>query len=647
MCGIVGIYSDKTTYLNSDISNMLQHITYRGPDDEGIIAFDTKKKKIIKSKGNLLFGHKRLSILDLSPKGHQPMSNKDKSLWITYNGEIFNFKEIRKELEKKGYSFVSNTDTEVILYAYEEYEKKCLDLFRGFFAFCIYDVKKEELFLARDRLGSKPLKYYFDGNTFAFASEMKSFYSIKEIEKNISLDSISEYLSLKYIPAPKTIFKDISKLCAGNYMTFSLKNKKLKINKYWEPVFEPKIDINYTEAKIKTKEILADSINIRMISDVPVGIFLSGGIDSSSIVALLREKEQNEINTFSVGFSDTKFDERKYAKEISKIFNTNHQEFIVEPNLTNDLEMIVNNYDEPFADPSMIPTYYLAKEVSKYVKVVLGGDGADEMLGGYKRYSIHLRNSFLNILPKKFLKFNNSFISKIPYAPNKSKGYGKIARIVESLSGDLIDTYYLRLTGYSKKQKFHLFDSDIKQIETPIWNDEIYNYFKRHQNLSNIDKLMVIDQITHLPEYILTKSDISGMANSLETRAPFIDVKFIEWVNKLDSSFKIKNYSKRILKDILLETGVPKHIIHRKKAGFTPPLKKWLRKEDSLLKYFMLDKNSILSFLNKNIMQKMYNHNIANDYNLSNQLWVILVLGIWMEKNKDYIEMDFYDRFDK
>jgi len=641
MCGIVGLFSQKTIYSKEDISNMLNFISHRGPDDKGMIAFDTNSKKYDLNKGDLLFGHRRLSILDLSPFGHQPMGTKDKTLWITYNGEIFNFQEIKKTLQNKGYSFISHTDTEVILYAYKEYGTKCIDLFRGFFAFCIYDTKKQELFLARDRLGSKPLKYYFDGNLFAFASEIKSFYPIKEIKKRVSLASISSYLSLKYIPAPDTIFKDIYKLEAGKYMIFSLKTKKLKIESYWKPNFTPKWNISYQEAKIKTKELLSDAINIRMISDVPVGIFLSGGIDSSSIVALLRKDYNKDINTFSVGFSDTKFDERKYAKEISQIFDTNHKEFIIEPNLGNDLEMIIDNYDEPFADPSIVPTYYLAKEVSKYVKVALGGDGADEIFGGYKRYKIHARNSFLNKIPKSIFNFNNFLLSKIPFAPNKSKGYGKVARIVESLSGDIIDTYYLRLTGFSKKQKFDLFSDDIKQLLYPIWNDEIYSYFKNNQNLSNIDKLMAIDQITHLPEYILTKSDISGMANSLEVRSPFIDVEFIEWSNKLTTSFKTKYYSKRILKDILQDSGVPTRIIHRKKAGFTPPLKQWIKKEETAFKHFFVSKNSTLSFLNQNIIKKIYNYNIDTNYCISNNIWILLVLGIWLEKNKDYIEIEF------
>lgn len=642
MCGIVGIFSTKRKFNTNNINSMLNYISHRGPDDSGVKLFDTINPNgynIV--EGNLAFGHKRLSILDLSKLGHQPMSDISENFWITYNGEIFNFQQIKEGLIKKGYLFKSHTDTEVIIYAYIEYGKKCLDLFRGFFAFCIYDIKKQEFFLARDRLGAKPLKYYFDGNTFAFTSELKAFYPIPEIKKVVSLESISEYLSLKYIPSPKTIFKDIKKLSAGHYIKFSLITNELNIKKYWEPIFEPKEELSYLDAKTKTKEILSDAINIRMISDVPVGVFLSGGIDSSAIVALLREKEEHEINTFSVGFNDSKFDERGYAKEISKIFNTNHTEFLVEPNLKNDLEMIVNNYDEPFSDPSMIPTYYLAQEVSSHVKVVLGGDGADEMLSGYKRYNIHKRNVFLNYTPNYLKQLSENLLLKIPFNLNKSKGYGKIARILESISGDFIDTYYLRLTGYSKKQKFNLFDRDLKQLQNKVWNEEIYDYFKEHKNLTNIDALMAIDQITHLPEYILTKSDISAMANSIEARAPFIDVNFIEWINKLKIDYKNKGYSKRILKDILEETGVPEHIIHRKKAGFTPPLKGWMKELDQLVQHYLLSDKSSVNFLSKDIVKQMYNYNISNDYSLSNHLWILLVLAMWIDKNSDFIEFDY------
>ncbi len=557
--------------------------------------------------------------------GHQPMHTPDGKIWITYNGEIFNFKEIRAKLISKGYAFSSNSDTEVILYAYKEYGRDCLSLFRGFFAFCIYDFDKQELFLARDRLGSKPLKYFFNGKTFAFASEIQAILKLPGIAKSINYQSVSQYLSLKYVPAPNTIFNDVYKLPAGHFLVFDMSENKLSVSRYWEPEFEPKLDISYDDAKCKTRELLKDAINIRMVSDVPVGVFLSGGIDSSAIVALLAESTSETINTFSVGFADSKFDERSYAKRIAQKFNTNHAEFLLEPDLKSDLERIVTNYDEPFADPSMIPTYYLAKEASSHVKVALGGDGADEMLSGYKRYAIQQRNAFLNHLPQSYKNFNKKMLRHTPLRFNKNKGWGKVSRLLESLSGDMLETYYLRLSGFSKKQKVDLFNQDYCQIDRNIWNDDISSYLSRHSGLSNIDKLMAVDQITHLPEYILTKSDISGMTNGLETRAPFIDVKFIEWINKLDSSCKVKGYSKRILKDILLETGVDRDIVHRKKAGFTPPLREWMNGSSELVEHCLLSESSPLNFLNKNFLAETYNHSVSND------IYTLLCLGIWME----------------
>jgi asparagine synthase (glutamine-hydrolysing) len=633
MCGIVGVFSNKTSFDKAKVREMLNSIAHRGPDDSGIVAIDTNTNQVGEDRSNLLFGHRRLSILDLSSLGHQPMATKDKKIWITYNGEIFNFIEIRENLRKKGYGFTSNTDTEVILYAYKEYGHDCIKMFRGFFAFCIYDFNKQELFLARDRLGSKPLKYFFDGQTLAFSSEIQALLKLGVSDKEIDYQSVSQFLSLKYVPAPRTIFKDIKKLPAGNFMIFNLDSKKLTIEQYWQPEFEPKIDISYSDAKYKTKELLKDAINIRMISDVPVGVFLSGGIDSSAIVALLAEQPSQQINTFSVGFSNSKFDERPYAQRIAKKFNTNHTEFLVEPNLKSDLEKIVTNYDEPFADPSMIPTYYLSKEVSSHVKVVLGGDGADEMLSGYKRYAIQRRNSFLNYLPNWYKSSNKSLLKYIPSVFDKNTGWGKVSRLLESLSGDMVDTYYLRLSGFSKKQKYDLFGQDAYQINQEIWGKDVYDYFSTHLNLSNIDRLMAVDQITHLPEYILAKSDISGMANGLEVRTPFIDVKVVEWINKLDSSFKNKDYSKRILKDILRESGVDQDIVHRKKAGFTPPLRQWMKDSDSVLQHYLLSKDSTLNFLDANYLRQIYNDNLSTDYSMSNNLFTLLVLGVWLEKN--------------
>tara|TARA_B100000953_G_scaffold85076_2_gene69431 strand:- start:27 stop:1922 length:1896 start_codon:yes stop_codon:yes gene_type:complete len=631
MCGIVGVLSNSLPFNKLKVRDMLNSISHRGRDDEGLVAINTKNNQLEGASSDLYLGHRRLSIIDLSSLGHQPMSTSDKKLWITYNGEIFNFVELRNKLINKGYKFISNTDTEVVLNAYREYGRDCLKMFRGFFAFCIYDFERQELFLARDRLGSKPLKYYFNEKIFSFSSEIKGLLENDYIDKALDYSSISQYLSLKYIPSPNTIYRNIKKLPAGSFLVFNIRKNSLFISKYWEPKFEPKIDISYDEAKEKTKEILKDSVNIRMISDVPVGVLLSGGVDSSSIVAALSDQPR-KINTFSVGFSDSKFDERNYSRRIAKQFGTNHNEFVVEPDLNLDLERIICNFDEPFADPSIIPSYYLAKGVSRHVKVAIGGDGADEIFSGYKRYNIHKRSSFTNYLPDWHKKTNLAILKRMPVKLDKKKGLGRFSRLTESMSGDLIGSYYLRFSGFSKHHKVALFN-EVRQLKESIWNDEIKQYFKKYNTISNLDRMLAIDQITHLPEYILTKSDISGMSNGLEIRAPFIDVELVEWANKLQSSFKNGIYSKKILKDILFEQGVPEDIVFRKKAGFTPPLRKWLASSDHLIRHYLLSESSTLNFLNPSFLKRLYDFNIKTNYSMSNQVFVLLSLGIWLEHN--------------
>ena len=636
MCGIVGILSNSNSINQSKVRSMLKKISHRGPDDEGVVSVNTRNNNFDESPAaDLFLGHSRLSILDLSSLGHQPMSTSDKKLWITYNGEIFNFRELRDDLLIKGYKFISNSDTEVVLNAYREYGRNCLKMFRGFFAFCIYDFEKQELFLARDRLGSKPLKYYFCDKFFSFSSEINALLELDSIDKSLDYSSISQYLSLKYIPSPKTIYKNIKKLPAGSFLVFDIPKKNFFIQKYWEPKFEPKVNISYDEAKQRTKEILKDSVNIRMVSDVPVGVLLSGGVDSSSIVAAL-SSHSSKINTFSVGFSDSKFDERDYSRRIAKHFDTNHNEFIVEPDLNLDLEKIICNFDEPFADPSIIPSYYLSKEVAAHVKVALGGDGADEILSGYKRHNIHRRNSYTNYLPKWFMELNLSMLKNLPVKLDKKRGLGKLSRLSESMTGNLVDSYYLRLSGFSKHQKFALFNEE-KQLFDSVWSSEISEYFKENLNISNLDKMLCIDQMTHLPEYILTKSDISGMINGLEIRAPFIDVKFVEWANNLPDKYKTGAYSKRILKDLLSDQGIPNDIIYRKKAGFTPPLRNWLKNSDDIIRHYFLSGDSPLNFLTPRYLKDLYYFNIKNDYSISNQVFTLLTLGIWLNNNGRYL----------
>jgi len=631
MCGIIGLYTKKFNLTNQLGKKMLRAISHRGPDNEGLKLFNTKASHYSPNKYNLLLGHRRLSIIDLSSQGNQPMSSSDQRYFITYNGEIYNFQELKKDLVSRGYIFHSNTDTEVLLNLYIEFGPECLKKLQGFFSFCIYDLNKKKLFLARDRLGAKPLKYSFDGENFSFASEIGSLVKLDYIDKGLDFSAIKDYLSLRYIPSPKTIYKDIKKLPAGYYIDFNMEKFSLNIIKYWEPSFFPKYDVSYNEAKIQTLSILEKAVSDRLISDVPLGVYLSGGIDSSTIVAILSKIKTEEINTFSVGFQDDKFDERGYAKSIAKKFETNHTEFLVEPKLNSDLERIIHSYDEPFADPSIIPTHYLAQEVSKHVRVALGGDGADEILAGYKRYKIHKKNFFLSKNPSFCRSINKKILRYIPSSLSKKQVLGKFSRILESLSENYIDSYYMRLSGFTRKQTQDIFgEKDI--YENNIWSHQINEYFRENRQIDSLDQMLAVDQLTHLPEYILTKSDISGMSHGLEIRAPFIDVNFVEWTNRLESTFKFKGYSKRILKDILFDLGVDRELVFRKKSGFTPPLRSWMIQSKENLKYLCLSKDSSINFLNSEYLEKFYLYNSQNNFEMSSHAFMILCLGIWLEK---------------
>ena len=633
MCGILGHLKKTESIDKEKFISMLETISHRGQDDYGITSINTLNNKDSESC-NFFLGHRRLSILDLSKNGHQPMFTEDKNYCIVFNGEIFNFNIIRSDLESRGYKFNSKSDTEVVLKAYQCFGIECIKMFRGFFAFCIYDFISQRLFIARDRIGSKPLRYFFNGKEFIFGSESQAIINSGRVDTKINKDAISKFLSIRYIPSEATIYQDVKKLDAGNYLVFDLRNFKILIKRYWNPVFHNKQNLTYELTKEKTKEALKEAIELRMVSDVPIGVFLSGGVDSTLITCLMSELiNPKEINTYSVTFDDKKFDESFYSDLVAQKIGTNHHSIKADINIQDDFEKIVTAFDEPFADPSIIPTFYLAREVGKNLKVVLSGDGADEIFGGYKRYGIHLRNSFLDVLPKpnKSNLFRVLTNSNLEF--NKKRFSYKFYDLIESIMGNLAENYYMRFGGFSKLHVSKLMH-DEKYILQNIWPQSIIDFLNQNKIKSNFEKLLYIDQLTHLPEYILAKSDICGMANGLEIRAPFVDHKFIEWSNSIPEDYKFKKHGKRILKDILKEYGFGKDFIFRKKAGFNPPLKNWLKELDHLLRYYCLSENTSLNFLNREYLRKLYGYTIRSGYSNSNQMFSLLVLGVWLKNNK-------------
>lgn len=639
MCGIAGIFNARGVLDPTDMENMLKAIRHRGPDDSGMVFFQSLPGTAASNHDNtdLALGHVRLSIIDLSRAGHQPMGSPDGQVWITFNGEIFNYRQIKSQLEKLGYKFRSKTDTEVLLYAYMEYGEAFLEKLRGFFAFCIYDKKKNMFFMARDRLGLKPLKYYWDGTYFAFASELKALLQLPWISKEVDPLAIDQYLALRYILPPLTGVKDVKKLPAGCFLTFSLDKpgNGPQIRRYWLPEFRPKTDLSYDEAVEQSRTLLEEAINIRLVSDVPLGIFLSGGLDSSAIVALLRNNFSGEINTFSAGFSEERFDERPYARKIAELYGTTHTELLVEPRPHEDLHKIVRHFDEPFGDPSAIPAFYLAEAASNYVKTILNGDGGDELFGGYKRYFIHNRNRFVDYMPADFHKWAGSLLNKIPPSVDKKHGWGKIGRLLESVSGNMVETYPLRFSGFSAIMRSALYgDSASWKVTEKIWPHEVLHLLRQTQPCSSLERLLALDQLTYLPEDILVKSDLSGMAHGLEARSPFLDHLFVEGINRLPMSYKSSKTSKRLLRS-MLKDKLPQEILRRKKAGFNPPLAKWLKTSlMESLKLYLFSDNSPLKHFQTGMIKKMFDTHMAGKADLGEPLWLLLVLSVWLDTNK-------------
>lgn len=640
MCGIAGIFDSRGSFPLEYGRNMLDVLTHRGPDDSGMVLFDTRNGDLYTwpgenpdlKGGDLLLGHVRLSIIDLSRAGHQPMGTPDGKVWIVYNGEVFNYMELRRLLEAKGYEFRSRTDTEVVLYGYREFGRSVLERLRGFFAFCIYDTERGELFMARDRIGKKPFKYYWDGRYFAFASEIKALLQLSFVPRIADAVAIDRYLAYRYIPPPLTGIKRIYKLPAGCSMTFSLRDpgKGPEVERYWLPLFRPKKRISFKEAVDEGMVLLMESVSMRLISDVPLGVFLSGGIDSSLIVAMLKEGFNNRIRTFTVGFRQEGFDERPFARSVAEALGTDHTELEIEPRPERDLREIVWHFDEPFGDPSAIPSFYLSKAASSEVKVVLNGDGGDELFCGYKRYAIHRRNSFLDHLPRTFHRMARALSEAVPFVVDKKSFWGRMGRLLESSSDSFINTYPLRFSGLPYRIRRALYSVDGLMAERG-WPEGLLSLLEMTGVDTPMERLLAIDQFTYLPEDILAKSDLSGMAHSLEARSPLLDHRFVEWANTLPISYK---YGKRLLKAIL-QGRVPPECIERKKAGFNPPMADWARGilRDHLREY-LISGHSPLWFLKRTVIERIFYLHMEGKVNLGEQLWLLLILAVWFEINR-------------
>ncbi len=618
MCGIVGkLNFDGKGVSNELIQNMTNSISYRGPDDYGIW-----------NDNYIALGHRRLSIIDLSKDAHQPMVSDDGNLIIVYNGEIYNFKDLRYRLINKGYTFRSSSDTEVLLYLYKEYGKDCLSYLRGMFAFAIWDSKNKTLFLARDRFGKKPLKYYIDDKSIIFASELKAILKDTQVKKEVDYNSINHYLTFHYMPSPYTGFRGIYKLPHSHYLI--VKKGKLSIHKYWDIDYSKKTILSSCDLKHEIINRLKESVNLRMISDVPLGAFLSGGIDSSIVVALMSQISTNPVKTFSIGFEEADYSELSYAKMIAKRYNTDHHEFIVKADMS-ILPKLVWHYEEPYGDPSALPTYYLAKMTRDYVTVALNGDGGDENFAGYKRYQWIKTAYYLMKLPitiRKTIVYGLKAI-QLGYNNNILK---RISELINNIDNSLIRNYFNTILYISDNQKNKAYTRYFKEL---LKGDNSFNIFTNLLNDNSftdpLDLPLYIDFRTYVPDDLMVKVDISSMAHSLESRSPLLDHLFVEFAagirmkNKL-TVFETKSIFKKALKDYL-----PSDILYRKKMGFGIPIDKWFRTElkGFLMDNILKDNSFVLDILKKDYINSIINDHLDNKRDNSYILWGLLTLELW------------------
>lgn len=613
MCGIVGFNGRNTIKMKE----MLKSIHHRGPDDSGIFESDICS-----------LGHVRLSILDLSNHGHQPM--KYENLTMVYNGEVYNFKEIREDLIVLGYEFKSDTDSEVILKAYHAWGIKSIDKFIGMFAIAIYNSESSELVLIRDRVGVKPLYYYFDGKDFIFASELKPIVKYKE-DLNISNDALNEYFQFGYISSNLSIFENCYKLPAGHYSLFNTNECTLEVKEYWSilPFFKlPKFQKTETELVDELENILIDAFKYRMVSDVPVGVFLSGGIDSSIVAAIL-QKHHGNIHTFTIGFKEAEYNEATYAKEVAEYLGTKHTEkFLGAEDAKGLLEQYVDIYDEPFADSSGIPTTMVcqvAKDAG--VKVVLSADGGDEIFCGYTRYwETHNLGKNIFKIPYFLRKISISLLNIVLMFTSKKESSNKLKALQELLPHTKWKEFY--------QEKESFFRSDIKNLLKKKGS-----LGKHHFDIPNtllpMEQMMLIDYHRYMVDDILTKVDRATMFVSIEGREPLLDHRIAEFMAQVPFEYKHKNGESKYLLRKVLERYIPKEMIERPKMGFGIPMKEWFQGELNgfFEKYLKKEKINEHNLFDYEYIQNVYRNSKKNNLlNTTNKLWFILVFQLWYEK---------------
>lgn len=606
------------------LRRMGEVILHRGPDAGGEYLDET-----------VGLAHRRLSIIDLSPLGNQPMFSTDGRLVIVFNGEIYNFQELRMELERSGVSFRSQTDTEVILALYQRFGVACLDRLNGMFAFALWDKAEQTLLLARDRIGKKPLYYYHGGgDRLAFASELKSLLQIPGLDRAVEPTAVCDYLKYLYIPAPKTIYRHIYKLPPAHYLLLRPGGEP-RIAEYWDIDFTSRTAYSPGEAEEALLELLQNSTACRMIADVPLGAFLSGGVDSSAVVALMSRASREPVKTCSIGFADKRHDETPYAREVASLFKTEHSEYFVQENLAQTVALMPRYFDEPFADSSAVPTYHVSRLARQAVTVALAGDGGDESFAGYGKYSVELQEDLVRrIAPRPLLNMLQAAARMSDHT---------LARKARSLAGSALlapARAFYRTNTFIDDHILHSLLSDKMKRACSGYDpgEHTVRFWEKVRGADHVTSMLYTDLKTYLPGDILVKVDRMSMAHSLEVRAPFLDYRVIEFAATLPSNWKIVRGDKKIILRNTFKRLLPESVLNRPKQGFTVPLASWFRGDlKALGEKILLGQPVLAEYLSLAEVQRIWQEHQSAKADHGTLLWSLLMLALW---HREYLGGD-------
>jgi asparagine synthase (glutamine-hydrolysing) len=617
VCGIAGLVGRRDEVIDAaEVHRMCQSIVHRGPDDEGIYT-----------RGPVGLGMRRLSIIDLSG-GHQPIHNEDKSIWLVYNGEIYNFPELRRGLIERGHTFYTHSDTEVIIHLYEEMGADCVKKLRGMFGLALYDERRQALLLARDRLGKKPLHYALHQGRLYFGSEIKTILAVAPELASIDPEGLLQYFYFGYIPDPRTAFKPIQKLPPGHLLEYV--NGKISVRKYWDlPAYGTHPAMSEEECLEELERRLEEAVRIRLISDVPLGALLSGGVDSSIVVALMARVSSSPVKTFTIGFQAEAFNEAEHARLVAEKYGTDHHELILEPNLEETLTFLTSMLEEPFGDSSMLPTYYVSRMARQNVTVALSGDGGDELFAGYDRYLVAMERQKFDRIPEWLGRIYRDRLHS--YVPDSM--YGKNLAWNASLTARdryLDDVSYLPALHRERRLFSNDFLKQVSALPDPLiqWQ----HFYDEAPAKDSLSRLLYLDTKTYLTADILAKVDRMSMATSLEVRVPMLDHEFVEWVAALPIEWKLRTGNRKfILKKLGERLGVPAALLHRRKQGFQLPLVDWMRDsmKDQFLRVLLEPKTLQRGYFKPEAVRELVDEHTRGRRNRSGILWRMLVLELW------------------